>query len=238
MTAVPPPSSPAPKEAPGWKALACVLVCGYVDAYTLLTLGVYTSFMSGNTASTGMDAEQAKFAAAGHSLLPVPSFLLGAFIGALLQGRKDGAQVARVLVLTATILVAVMAATGYAAPGWLCTVGLSAAMGMLNTAIVHIGRQSINLGFVTGDIRSFAQHLVDALNRVPVSQAESPRDTHWRRMCVLASTWVVFLAGAVLGSVMETHLGAWALALPASVLFALAVRTPPPHPILGPSMAR
>src|ERR1700676_1164441 len=68
----------------GWRAAGLALISGYVDSYTLLNFGVYASFMRGNTTSAGLHAGHAKFALAAHSLLPVPFFVLGIFIGSLL----------------------------------------------------------------------------------------------------------------------------------------------------------
>lgn len=63
-----------------WRAAGRALISGYVDAYTLLNFGVYASFMSGNTTSAGLHAGQAKLAAAGHSLLPIPFFVMGPLV--------------------------------------------------------------------------------------------------------------------------------------------------------------
>ena len=68
----------------GARALARVLISGYVDSYALLNFGVYASFMTGNTTSGGLHAGQGNLAAAGYSLLPIPFFLLGIFVGTLL----------------------------------------------------------------------------------------------------------------------------------------------------------
>src|SRR5258708_2540269 len=61
----------------GWRAAGRALISGYVDSFTLLNFGVYASFMSGNTTSAGLHAGHAKFALAGHSLLPIPWHLHG-----------------------------------------------------------------------------------------------------------------------------------------------------------------
>ena len=47
-----------------WRAAGRALISGYVDSYILLNFGVYASFVSGNTASAGLHAANAKLAAA------------------------------------------------------------------------------------------------------------------------------------------------------------------------------
>ena len=68
----------------GSRALARVLISGYVDAYALLNFGVYASFMTGNTTSGGAHAGEGNLAAAGYSLLPIPFFVIGILGGTLL----------------------------------------------------------------------------------------------------------------------------------------------------------
>ena len=197
-------------------------VCGCIDAYTLLTFKVFTSFMSGNTVSTGLDAGQAKFGGAAHNLLPIPFFLLGAFVGTLMQREKSRRQLSRMFILVAAALAAAVAAAGLGAPGWLCITILSTAMGMMNTTNSHAGRQSVNLGFVTGDLKSLAEQVVAAVRHAPVPNAEGPWDTHWRRASLLAGTWTAFLGGAGLGSVAASFFGPWTPLAPALALLVFA----------------
>ena len=197
-------------------------ICGFIDSYTLLTFKVFTSFMSGNTVSTGLDTGQAKFGAAGHNLLPIPFFLLGAFVGTVLQRDKSRGQLSRMFILVAAALAAAAVAACFGASEWLCTTILSMAMGMMNTTNSHAGRQSVNLGFVTGDLKSLAEQVVAALRHAPVTNAEGPRDTHWRRASLLAGTWTAFLGGAELGSVAASSFGPWTPLAPALALLVFA----------------
>lgn len=137
----------------GWRAVSRGLICGYVDSYTLLTFGVYTSFMSGNTISTGMNGGQAKFVAASHALLPIPFFVVGAFFGFLIQKDKNREQNSRVSICVAALLFAGVAVAIGGASTSVCVMILSCGMGMMNTTLSQVGGQSVNLGFVTGDLR-------------------------------------------------------------------------------------
>jgi uncharacterized membrane protein YoaK (UPF0700 family) len=59
-------------------AILLGLIAGYLDGYGLLFLGVYVSFMSGNTTVAGLRTGQASFHAALPSAIAVFSFVTAA----------------------------------------------------------------------------------------------------------------------------------------------------------------
>jgi uncharacterized membrane protein YoaK (UPF0700 family) len=65
-------------------AAGLAMIAGYVDAYGYITFKAFVSFMSGNTTQTGFQTGQGHVAAAMPSLLPIGSFVIGAFTGTLL----------------------------------------------------------------------------------------------------------------------------------------------------------
>jgi uncharacterized membrane protein YoaK (UPF0700 family) len=211
----------------GWRAVSRGLICGYVDSYTLLTFGVYTSFMSGNTISTGMNGGQAKYVAASHALLPIPFFVVGAFFGFLIQKDKNREQNSRVSMCVAALLFAGVAAAIGGASISVCVMILSCGMGMMNTTLSQVGGQSVNLGFVTGDLKSIGEHIANLVNRSPVTKPEGLWDTHWLRMVTLGSVWTSFLVGAIGGAAMATRVHAWTLLLPALFLVFLVLTERP-----------
>jgi uncharacterized membrane protein YoaK (UPF0700 family) len=208
------------------RALARVLISGYVDAYALLNFGVFVSFMTGNTTTGGAHAGQGNLAAAGHSLLPIPFFMIGIVSGTLLVHGDRQRALRRISVLVAAMLALGVAGVYLAWPGWLGIVLLSSAMGLLNTSVTQVGGQPVSLGFMTGDLNNLAQHISQAILRAPVSQAQGPGDTHWRRAALLTSLWVFFLAGAILGAALSSRLALWTLLLPAGLLVLLAAIEP------------
>ena len=210
-------------RAQGWRAAGRALISGYVDSYTLLNFGVYASFMSGNTTSAGLHAGHAKLAASGHSLLPIPFFVLGIFMGTLLVQAIPRHELPRHSLLVAALLTVGIAATYFAWPGWLSIMILSTSMGMLNTSITHVGGQAVNLGFVTGDLNNLGQHLLMGIKRAPVQQTQGSWDTHWRRAALLAGIWISFLIGAVLGAALGSRFTMWALLLPVLMLLAFVM---------------
>jgi uncharacterized membrane protein YoaK (UPF0700 family) len=170
----------------GWRAAGRALISGYVDSYTLLDFGVYVSFMSGNTTSVGLHAGHAKLALAGHRLPPIPFFALGIFIGTLLVLANPRRELPRHSFLVAALLTFDIAVIYFGWPGWLSISVLSTSMALMNTSITHVGGQAVNLGFVTGDLNNFAQHLAMGIRQDPVPQMQGPWDSHWWRAAVLA----------------------------------------------------
>jgi uncharacterized membrane protein YoaK (UPF0700 family) len=201
-----------------WGAAGLALISGYVDAYTLLNFGVYASFMSGDTTAAGLHAGQSKLALAGHSLLPIPFFVLGIFIGTLLVLASPNHRFPRHSFLVAALLMVGIAAIYFGWPGWLSIVILSAAMGIMNTSITHVGGQAVNLGFVTGDLNNFAQRFAMGIRRDPVPQMQGDWDNHWWRAALLAGIWAAFLIGAVPGAALASRFTTSALLLPVLML--------------------
>ena len=76
---------------------ACLAtIAGFVDAYGMITYGVYVSFMSGNTTQTGYQTAEGLFGAAALSGLAILFFVIGAFAGTLLV--QSAGRLARRLV--------------------------------------------------------------------------------------------------------------------------------------------
>lgn len=207
-------------------ALLRAMISGYVDSYALLSFGVYASFMTGNTTSGGLRASQGKLQLAGHSLLPIPFFVLGVLGGTLVKQIDKPLQkpraLSRVSLCVGILLVLAVVATYLRGPEWSSIMLLSLAMGALNTSVTEVGGQTVSLGYMTGDLNNLAQHLANGIRRAPVEKPQNPSDTHWSRAGLLATLWIAFFAGAVLGGAVASHLAFWTLLFPAIVLSALA----------------
>jgi uncharacterized membrane protein YoaK (UPF0700 family) len=167
-------------------------------------------------------AGQGNLAAAAHSLLPIPFFLLGILAGTLLVQIDRRTALRHISLLVAAMLSLAVARNYFAWPGWLGIVLLSTAMGVLNTSVTQVGGQPVSLGFMTGDLNNLARHVALGILRAPVSHAQSERDSHWRRAALLGSLWIFFLAGAVLGAALASRVAVWTLLLPAALLLLLA----------------
>ena len=207
----------------GRKAAGLALISGYVDSYALVKFGVYASFMTGNTTSGGVHVGEFDWAAARHSLLPIPMFLLGILAGTLLTQGDRRRALPRLSVLVAAMLSIGVAAAYFAWPGWMSIVILSFAMGLMNTSILQVGGQTVGIGYMTGDLNNLAQHIAMGIKSAPVAEARGPWDTHWRRASLLGGLWIAFLSGAVIGAALGSRLAVWTLLVPAVMLLVLAL---------------
>ena len=217
------PSTSNTEQKARWDVMVRSSIAGYVDAFSLMKFKVFTSFMSGNTTSTGMKAGEGRLGGAMHDFLPIPCFLLGTFLGVLLQKQRTAGSNFRVSVSVVVLLLAAAGALHSGAPAGLGIALLAVAMGLLNTTVAHVAGQAVNLSFVTGDLKSLGEHLANAVNRKPVGDAQGPWDTHLNRAATLGSIWGAFLVGGIVGAMMATHVAAWTLLAPAAALFVVAL---------------
>jgi uncharacterized membrane protein YoaK (UPF0700 family) len=205
-------------------AICLALIASCVDAYGLIALGVYVSFMSGNTTQTGSLFGQGKVAAALPSALAIVFFLFGSFAGTWLT--HSGLRHSRRLLFGAvSTLLAV--SIGVTQLGWLgAEIGIAAlslAMGLMNTTLSRVGAVPVSLTFVTGTLNKLGQHLALSVLGAPLADAQGPWDTHLRRAALLASLWAGFLTGAVLSAAAIGYFGVWVLLAPLLILLGMAL---------------
>src|SRR5580693_8097833 len=207
----------------GRLAAGLAMVAGFVDAYGIITYGVYVSFMSGNTTQTGYQTAEGAFGPASLSALAILCFVVGAFAGTLLVQAAGRLARRAVFGVVAAALAEVVGLThfNFLSVGFGIAI-VSAAMGIMNSAFSRVGAQSVSLTFVTGTLSRVGSSLALALRRAPLADAQGPWDTHLRRALLLARIWVGFLAGALLSGAATPRFGASVLAAPALILAALA----------------
>jgi uncharacterized membrane protein YoaK (UPF0700 family) len=205
-------------------AAALAMIAGFIDAYGMITYGVFVSFMSGNTTQTGYQTAEGAFGPASLSALAILFFVVGAFAGTLLV--QLAGRLARKLVF-GVVAAALAAIVGFTQLGLLfggaAIAAISFAMGIMNSALSRVGAQSVSLTFVTGTLSRVGSHLALAARRAPLSDAQGPWDTHLRRALMLARLWIGFLVGAMLSGAVTPRYGAWVLLPPALTLAVLAV---------------
>jgi uncharacterized membrane protein YoaK (UPF0700 family) len=210
-----------------WLPICLALVAGYVDAYALLSYGVYVSFMSGNTTQTGAMIGQGKLFTAVDTAVAILFFVGGVLLGTWLTNSTLRQSRQILLRVTAAMLAVVIAGTQLSNPPShvaesIATLAL--AMGLMNTTYSHIGAEPVSLTFVTGTLNKIGRHLALAVRRAPLPDAKGLWDTHLRRAGIEASMWGGFLSGAVISGAASTFLGVWALVAPCVMLLALAHR--------------
>jgi uncharacterized membrane protein YoaK (UPF0700 family) len=205
-------------------AAALAMIAGFVDAYGIITYGVFVSFMSGNTTQTGYQTAEGAFGPASLSALAILFFVVGSFAGTLLVQAAGRLARRAVFGVVAAALFEVIGLTyfDFLSVGF-GTAIVSVAMGILNMALSRVGAQAVSLTFVTGSLSRVGSSLALALRRAPLPDAQGPWDTHLRRAMLLARLGVGFMAGAFLSGAITPRYGALVLSAPAVILAVLAV---------------
>src|SRR5580693_9285617 len=204
-------------------AAALALIAGFIDAYGMITFGVYVSFMSGNTTQTGYQTAEGAFGSASLSALAILFFVVGSFAGTLLVQAAGRRARRAVFGVVAAALAEVVCLTyfDFLSVGFGIAI-VSVAMGVMNSAFSRVGAQSVSLTFVTGTLSRVGSSLALALRRAPLADAQGPWDTHLRRALLLARLWLGFLVGALLSGAVTPRYGASVLLAPALILAVLA----------------
>lgn len=203
------------------------LIAGYVDAYGIVALGVYLSFMSGNTTQTGARTGQGHFATALPSALAIMFFVIGIMAGTLLT-NFGGLRRSRSALLgaVAALLALIIGSTNLALLDAKFAIAvISLAMGMMNTTQSQVGGEPVALAFVTGDLVWLGRHLALAILRAPVQAGRGSWDTHLYRALILTRVWGGFLTGALLSGAATPRFGVWVLLPPCVILLVLALRS-------------
>jgi oxalate decarboxylase len=195
-------------------ATVMTLTAGFVDAIGYTHIGkLYLSFMSGNTTRFGIAVSEWDTATILLAGAVIALFVVGAGIGALLTDAPAPRPMARVLgvevALFALALALVLAVGSEAA-----LLPVAVAMGMQNSVHQVVLKADIGKSFVTGALFGLGQSLARALR-------DRARSAEW---LVYAASWLSFVGGVVLGSVvlMQASL-ALALGIATAVLAALAL---------------
>jgi uncharacterized membrane protein YoaK (UPF0700 family) len=209
-------------------AIGLALIAGYVDAYGLLAYGTYVSFMSGNTTQTGSMAGQGKLLAALPSALAIMFFVTGSFAGNLLMHSNLRHSRQSLLGWVAALLAVIIGGTQLDTlqlHTYVCIATLGLAMGLMNSALSRIGKEPVNLTFVTGTLNKIGLHVALAIRREPLLDSQGQWDTHLRRAGLMASIWASFLIGAIVSGAATLYFGVWVLLLPFLILLALTLST-------------
>jgi uncharacterized membrane protein YoaK (UPF0700 family) len=132
-------------------AMVLIFVAGYVDVVGYLTLsGVFVSFMSRNSTSSGLHLGQGQSIALAKALLPIPVFVVSVGVGSWLM-RRHGLRsllLLQIALLTAFAVISnsVMPNAQPSGDSWIVLTLLGVfAMGLQNAVVRHIGKDSVGL---------------------------------------------------------------------------------------------
>ncbi|KTC40664.1 MAG: YoaK family protein [Pseudomonas sp.] len=189
----------------GLGLVACLSVlAGMTDAIGFMATGDFVSFMSGNTTRMAVAISDGELGLVLRLLLLVTAFIVGNALGVVLS-RLAGHRALPLLLSIAALLCASAAwPFEQQLPALLAAI---VAMGMLNAAVEEVNGLPIGLTYVTGALSRFGR----GLGRWMLGE----RRNGWRVQLI---PWTGMFAGAVLGALLEQHLGLKALY--ASGLFA------------------
>lgn len=212
-------------------AVLLALMAGYVDGYGLLFLGVFVSFMSGNTTTAGLRSGQANLHAALPSAIAIVCFVTGSFFSNFFNQSKLSYSHRLIFFAVAGLLATVAGLERYGLSNIAAEiVMLSLAMGMTNPALTRIGAESVSITFVTGTLNRIGGHLAAAARGKPLPEPQGTWDSHLARARIGGGVWSGFLIGAGLSGMMGSHFRIWALLPPCAVMIALGLFSKPATP--------
>ena len=157
------------------------VLAGMTDAIGFMASGDFVSFMSGNTTRLAVAISVGDLGLTGRLLLLVATFIVGNALG-IIVSRLGGRRALPLMLTIAALLAAIIA------------------MGMLNAAVEQVNGLPVGLTYVTGALSRFGR----GLGRWMLGE----RRNGWRVQLI---PWTGMFAGAVLGAVLEHHLGLQAL---------------------------
>ena len=192
--------------------ICLAMIAGYSDSYGLLHFKTYVSFMSGNTTQTGFALGQQNFPSALIAFTAISFFCIAIVVATILSGRSwyQGRWMTFVAVGILLAICEVLVAYSHLNK-YIGVALLSFAIGYLNNVLTHIGAQSVNPDFVTGNLNNSMKHVAQAIQGKPLADSKGTWDTHSRRAKQLLTVWFSFVAGACVCVLVAKQLGAWAL---------------------------
>jgi len=193
--------------------LLLTAAAGMIDVVGFIELGgFYTSFMSGNTTQLG-----AGLADFGEALaLPaglIVMFVVGSFLGSLVNGRTDRRRAMGVLALVLFGLAVTLSLNALGFSAAQAMLALATAAGAQNAIMVQRGGVRLGTTFVTGTLFAVGQDLARTV------RGEAP-PLRWLQHLLV---WVALLVGALVGGLAYGAWQIWALALPAAIYVAFFV---------------
>jgi uncharacterized membrane protein YoaK (UPF0700 family) len=220
-------------------AMAVLLAwtAGFVDALGYLALShVFTAHMSGNTVAAASSFVSGQWSDISRRGFPIPMFVLGVFVGALLTRTMRGKQFRRVFApcfaLEALLLGTFVALTWKSKTpiagglhSYPLVALLAAAMGLQNATLRHARDISVRTTFITGMLVNMGEKAAGYVARCFVTQKsglDSRRRHEGKQALKYAMLWFGMFTGAICGGWLEALWGTLSLLLPA---FALLVIT-------------
>lgn len=191
------------------------VLAGMTDAIGFMASGDFVSFMSGNTTRLAVAISAGDLGLTGRLLLLIATFVLGNTLGVLITrlGRRHALPL--LLCIGALLCGGALLPAADALPALLAAI---IAMGMLNAAVEEVNGLPVGLTYVTGALSRFGR----GLGRWMLGE----RRNGWRVQLV---PWAGMFVGAVIGALLEQHMGLqalWVSGLLAGLLGVVSLKIP------------
>ncbi len=205
------------------------LIAGLLNSVGFVAVSVYTSHMTGLTASVADHLVLGSYTLVGIGLLAIASFLGGAMTCAVLfnWGRRRDlrGRYANVLVLEASLILVFGGAADllvWSHRTWVFVAVLCFTMGLQNAIITKISQAQIRTTHVTGMVTDIGIELGKLLYRSRRSGLDPVR-ADLTKLSMLAGLVGLFFVGGVLGAAGYLQIGFSVLLVPALVLLVAAL---------------
>lgn len=196
-------------------AVFMAILAGYADVAGYTKLKTYVSFMSGNTTQLGLNIAHQTFNIALPPLIAIVCFTAGIYFGNFLvilkpfHSHKRNAWIVAFMMFMYVLLTSL-----FNIPVFFAIALLSFSIGIMNTVISSVGKQSVNTGFVTGTLNSLAKELAT----FTLAKNANDKAEHGRGAFYLFLLWLGFLSGGTVGVFAVKVWSHYALLLPALFL--------------------
>ncbi len=205
---------------------------GFLDVTGWLTLShVYTSHMTGNTASFAIRIAGAEWSEALRYAVPIVTFIAGLLYGAFVvaAARRYGLHSSFAIALGTEIALLV----AYIAISPRYSVGLMpAALGIQTVTVTRVTGLRVYTTYLTGSLSKFAEAAVRYAfwaydrtrgrfsNRIGKVLRVTPRVPYMQHAVLTAALWAAFFAGGICGALSAPRYGAAGALGPMIVLLA------------------
>ena len=228
-------------------ALSLTMVGGFVDAVGYIALfEVFTANMSGNSVHVGIYLAKLSWMELARPLCAIVSYVVGMALTRIAIGVAGRAGMRRIASFTLAAEAVLLAFFAHATPkmhlgqildqhslAYFSLVALLAfAMGVQTATLTHIGPLTVYTTFVTGTLTKLTESFTRVLfwfydqRRMMGMSRVGARVWHQpdvQEAAMLASTWICYVIGATIGTVMKGKWELRALYLPVGLLIAFVV---------------
>lgn len=208
-------------------AAGCVDIIGFRSLYR-----TFTAHMTGLTVHLGEDITVANGWDAVVLALTLAAFVFGSIVGRTVveAGLREKVRSAAAAALTLEFLLLVAVGLGGVRAQWHVPMILllAAAMGVQTATLTRIGPLTVHTTFVTGMLNKLAQLLSNGLflgydeMRGRHERSHLRAKVH-RQSLFMFCIWVLYLAGAVVGTATQSLWGVRSLFVPAAVVLTVTI---------------